>query len=200
MNELVQRTAESVVGTEFGEFEILVYREKDSGKEHVVLKKDWGDKVPFVRVHSSCMTGDIFASVYCDCRSQLHQAMKKISEQGGLIVYLDQEARGLGLTHKIKAYELQRQGMDTVEADEKLGEEVDVREYTLAAEMLEDVGVRSLQLMTNNPMKVQALKNEGFEVKRVEHVVEAKSERGEKYLQTKKQKMNHLIEDVEYKV
>ncbi|MDF2379586.1 MAG: GTP cyclohydrolase II [Candidatus Gracilibacteria bacterium] len=200
MSGSIERMAVSVIETEFGEFEILVYKELESGKEHVVLKKEWGDLVPLVRIHSSCMTGDIFASVYCDCRSQLHQAMKKVSEQGGLIVYLDQEARGLGLTHKIKAYELQRQGMDTVEADEKIGEGVDLREYELAADMLKDVGVNSLQLMTNNPRKVESLVDQGLEVVRVEHVVKAQSERGMKYLMTKRKKMNHLIEDVEYRI
>lgn len=188
---MIHQTAKSTLDTEFGTFDILVYQE-DSGLEHVVLIKEWKDD-PLVRIHSKCATGDIFGSVFCDCRLQLHSAMKKIQEQGGILVYLEQEGRGLGLTHKIKAYELQRQGMDTVEADEVIGEGIDDRSYELAAQILGDLDVKSFQLLTNNPDKVKAMNDAGFEVQRVEHVVDAKSERGKKYQETKRKKLGHMF-------
>ncbi len=191
---MTERTATSRLETVFGDFDIHVFR-SDDGKEHVALVSgDLADQ-PFVRIHSKCATGDIFGSVYCDCRDQLHTALQKISKQGGVLVYLEQEGRGLGLTHKIKAYELQRQGMDTVEADEAMGEGIDERRYDLAGEILKDLGVQKFQLMTNNPQKVQGLIDLGFEVERVDHVVEARSERGELYQQVKEEKLGHLISE-----
>lgn len=190
-NDMIQKTAQSVLDTEFGSFEILIFQDEKM-VEHVVLKREWkeGD-VPLVRIHSKCATGDIFASVFCDCRGQLHEAMKRIQTEGGLLIYLEQEGRGLGLTHKIKAYELQRQGMDTVEADEKMGEGVDVRSYEMVGEILKDGGLQQFVLLTNNPSKMAAMVELGFQVERRVLSVPSKSERGEKYLQVKKTKMKH---------
>ncbi len=188
----MKQTAKSILETEFGTFDIFVYQD-DEGKEHVALKKEY-DKNPLVRIHSKCATGDIFASLYCDCRSQLHESMRKIQKEGGVLVYLEQEGRGLGLTHKIKAYELQRQGLDTVEADEKIGEGIDDRSYDLAVDILQDLDLSRFRLLTNNPEKVIAMKEAGFEATREEHIVEAKSERGKKYQETKREKLGHLFE------
>jgi len=189
---MVTRSATSQLETEFGVFDIHVYRES-RGVEHVALVKSWDD-IPLVRLHSKCATGDIFGSVYCDCRLQLHEALHKIQQQGGVLVYLEQEGRGLGLTHKIKAYELQRKGMDTVEADETMGEGIDERSYDLAAEILRDLQIDELQLLTNNPVKLQALEMEGFIVTRQQHQVPAQSERGKRYQCAKAKKLNHLME------
>lgn len=187
----MKRTAQSQLETEFGPFEIFVYQD-DEGKEHVALKKE-GSGVPLVRLHSKCATGDIFGSLYCDCRLQLHTSMRMIQAQGGVLVYLEQEGRGLGLTHKIKAYELQRQGMDTVEADEQIGEGIDTRSYALAGVILKDLQIEAFRLLTNNPEKIQAMEAEGFHVEREELVVEARSERGKKYQETKRSKLGHLF-------
>ena len=189
---MIHRTAQTVLDTEQGTFDFYVYQDT-SGKEHMVLVKGWGDTIPLVRIHSKCATGDIFGSVYCDCRAQLHEALKLIQEQGGMVIYLDQEGRGLGLSHKIMAYELQRQGLDTVEADEQLGNGVDVRNYKLAGEMLKNLGVHSVRLLTNNPKKVEALEAQAILVERVGHVVEMTSERGKKYLRTKAEKLGHEL-------
>ena len=194
---MLKKTATSLLETEFGSFEIQVFRDEIDGKEHVALLKEWGDQVPVVRIHSKCATGDIFGSVYCDCRLQLHAGLKKISEEGGVLIYLEQEGRGLGLTHKIKAYELQRAGMDTVEADEHMGEGIDDRTYELAAQMLRSLGIEKLKLLTNNPAKLQGLLDEGFDVEREEHIVQALSERGEKYQQAKREKLGHMGEGKE---
>lgn len=187
----LKKTAESSLETEFGKFRISVFR-ADDGKEHVALVKDW-QAVPLVRAHSKCITGDSFGSVYCDCRLQLHAAMKRIQEEGGILIYLDQEGRGLGLSHKIQAYKLQEEGMDTFEADKHLGKVPDQREYDVAAEILKMMGVEKCRLLTNNPQKVEALRAQNIQTERVEHVVQSLSERGEKYQATKKEKMGHLF-------
>lgn len=193
MAKLLEKTASTTIETDYGCFEFIVFLEKSNGKEHILLKRPWRGEAPLVRIHSECATGDIFSSVYCDCRGQLLRAMKRIEKDGGLLIYLRQEGRGIGLTDKIKAYELQRQGKDTVEANVELGREPDERGYDIAAEMLRDQKISSIKLLTNNPAKVKALEEEGFEVERVEHVVKSKSERGERYLKVKKEKMNHEL-------
>lgn len=189
---MIERTATSQLETVFGVFDIHVFRD-DQGLEHVALVSGDLREQPLVRIHSKCATGDIFGSVYCDCRDQLHSALDKISKSGGVVVYLEQEGRGMGLTHKIKAYELQRQGMDTVEADQVLGEGIDDRSYELAADILKDLEVQKLKLMTNNPDKVKSMVDLGFEVERVQHVVEARSERGRHYQEAKEEKLGHLF-------
>jgi 3,4-dihydroxy 2-butanone 4-phosphate synthase/GTP cyclohydrolase II len=206
--KLLQKIAQTELETDFGVFEFVVYLEETTGKEHVALIKPWftpssadrslsplkgGEAIPLVRVHSECATGDIFSSKFCDCGSQLRKAMKLIQQEGGILIYLRQEGRGLGLGNKIKAYELQRQGADTVEANLKLGRGADERNYDIAAEILLDQGVKKCVLLTNNPGKVKALARHGFEVEQREHRVEVASERGKKYLRTKKEKMGHLL-------
>ena len=192
---MIQKSAHSVLETEFGDFEILIYTD-DRGQEHVVLHKAWEGDCPTVRIHSKCATGDIFGSTHCDCRSQLHQAMKLIQQQGGLLIYLEQEGRGLGLTHKIQAYELQRQGLDTVEADEVLGKGIDRRSYRLAADILKHLNIHQLTLLTNNPQKLEELEREGLRVQRTSHLVPLDSVKAKGYLQIKQKKLGHLDESV----
>lgn len=188
---MIEKAAQTVLETEWGLFDLHVYVD-DQGKEHVALKKDWTD-TPLVRIHSECATGDLFGSTFCDCGPQLRSAQDRIAREGGVLLYLRQEGRGLGLANKIKAYELQREGKDTVEANEALGRGADERSYELAAEMLRDLEVSKLRLMTNNPAKVEGLKEEGFEVEAVSHEIDLTTERGKKYLQTKRDKMGHNL-------
>ncbi len=183
--------------TEVGEFQIAGYRSHATGEEYVALFK--GELVPayptLVRIHSQCLTGDVFHSVKCDCGRQLHRAMELIEQEGrGVIVYQMQEGRGIGIINKIRAYALQDEGADTVEANEQLGLAVDLREYRECAEILLDLNLCQVRLMSNNPLKLQAMKDAGLCV--VERVVleiePAKST--EYYLRTKKEKLGHLIE------
>lgn len=189
---MLERSASTALETAFGTFEFFVYREKKSGKEHMVLMKNWKN-IPTVRIHSECATGDLFASKFCDCRSQLHKALKLIGKKGGALLYLRQEGRGLGLTEKIKAYELQRKGLDTVEANRQLGRKDDERSYDLAIEILRDQKISSLKLLTNNPEKIKALTAKGFSVGRMPLLTRTLSSRGKNYLQTKKKKLGHLL-------
>jgi len=203
----VVKVAQTVLETEYGDFDFMVFLEPSTGKEHIVLRTPsvlsersdisplkGGESTPLVRIHSECATGDIFASEHCDCGSQLHEAQKLVQEQGGAIIYLKQEGRGIGLTEKIKAYELQRQGKDTVEANLELGRGADERAYELAVDILRSLKIKKLKLLTNNPDKVAALQDYGFEVEQIQHQVEVKSDRAKKYLETKKEKMGHQID------
>jgi 3,4-dihydroxy 2-butanone 4-phosphate synthase/GTP cyclohydrolase II len=149
-----------------------------------------------VRVHSECLTGDIFGSRRCDCGEQLHSAMKLIQENGkGAIVYLRQEGRGIGLRHKLKAYQLQEQGLDTVEANEKLGLPPDKRDYGIGAQILRDLGLRKLRILTNNPKKVNRLEVYGIEIAEQIPIRIAANDTNRSYLETKKQKLGHLLDD-----
>jgi 3,4-dihydroxy 2-butanone 4-phosphate synthase / GTP cyclohydrolase II len=193
------KAAEANLPTRFGEFRIKVYRDVPTGKEHAAIVKgnvEGGEKV-LVRIHSECLTGDIFGSQRCDCGPQLHEALKRIEKEGkGVILYLRQEGRDIGLTNKILAYELQEQGYDTVEANVLLGHPVDARSYDAAGEILCDLGIRSIRLLTNNPDKLQALEKMGVEV--VERIpLEVAPEKGNRrYLSTKKGKLGHLLSKV----
>ncbi len=182
--------------TEYGIFNIKTYEDTLSGVVHIVLMK--GEINPeepiLVRVHSECFTGDIFGSRRCDCGEQLHKAMKEIAKKEGVILYLRQEGRGIGLANKLKAYELQDQGMDTVEANVELGFPPDLRDYGIGAQILADLGVKKIRLMTNNPRKIVGLEGYGIEiVERVSIQVQPRKE-NEKYLATKKSKLGHLLE------
>lgn len=201
---MITITAETQLETKFGTFRFLVFQEKSSGKEHMVLVKPWASKVlrngdsarfatPLVRIHSECATGDIFASTYCDCRAQLQKALRLIARQGGALLYLRQEGRGIGLTAKIKAYELQRKGLDTVEANRQLGRGADERGYGIAAEMLHQLGISTLRLLTNNPEKIKALQEQGFQVQRQALIAPMKTKRGKKYLRAKREKLKHRL-------
>jgi 3,4-dihydroxy 2-butanone 4-phosphate synthase/GTP cyclohydrolase II len=194
--KLVEQIEVVKLPTDYGEFDLHLYRSKIDGQHHLALVrgKIAGQKNVLVRVHSECLTGDVFGSRRCDCGPQLHQAMKQVSEAGrGVIVYMRQEGRGIGLAPKIKAYKLQEQGLDTVEANEKLGYGMDLREYGLGAQILVDLGLKTIRLLTNNPKKVVGL--EGYGLKITEQVpIKIKSNpHNERYLKTKREKLGHLL-------
>src|SRR5881394_385712 len=163
----VERVSEARLPTEVGEFRIAGYRSKTSGEEFVALYKgEMNREVPtLARIHSQCLTGDVFGSTKCDCGRQLHRTLEMIEEEGrGAVVYQQQEGRGIGIINKIRAYALQDQGADTVEANERLGLAVDLREYRQCAEVLYDMGLCKVRVLSNNPLKLQALKDAGLEV------------------------------------
>jgi len=192
----IERVTEADLPTNYGDFKIIIYLDKVTEKEHValVLGDVKTDQPVLVRVHSECLTGDVFSSMRCDCGDQLHKAMAMIAKAGrGAILYLRQEGRGIGLRHKIDAYKLQEEGMDTVEANVKLGFLPDLRDYGMGAQMLSDLGIKKMRLLTNNPKKIVGLQGYGLEV--IERVpIEIPSNPvNEKYLKTKRDKMGHLI-------
>ena len=197
---MVRRAAETVIPTPFGgDFNAIVYENDVDDLHHMALiKGELDPEVPvLVRVHSECLTGDVFGSQRCDCGDQLHAAMEQIAKEGaGIILYMRQEGRGIGLVNKIKAYALQDHGHDTVEANEALGFTADLRDYGIGAQMLSELGVRKLRLMTNNPKKIVGLEGYGLEV--VERVSIQVPAHGSnlKYLKTKREKMGHLLENL----
>jgi 3,4-dihydroxy 2-butanone 4-phosphate synthase/GTP cyclohydrolase II len=192
----VERIAEANLPTDFGEFRILGYRSVASGEEFIVLARGRlsAERPTLARIHSQCLTGDVFSSTKCDCGQQLRAALKLIAkENSGAIVYQQQEGRGIGIINKIRAYALQDAGADTIEANERLGLEVDLRRYEQCAEILRDLGLRRVRLMSNNPEKILALKTCGLEV--VERVpLPVRFHPGlVRYLKTKREQMGHLI-------
>jgi 3,4-dihydroxy 2-butanone 4-phosphate synthase / GTP cyclohydrolase II len=193
---LVSRVAQTCLPTRFGEFVVRAYRSIVDGQEHVALikgKVDTGEPI-LVRVHSECLTGDVFHSLRCDCGEQLESALAAIEKEGqGVFLYMSQEGRGIGLGNKLRAYELQEQGKDTVEANLELGFPPDLRDYGIGAQILMDLGIRQMRLLTNNPRKIVGL--EGYGIKVVERIpVEVKAqEKNINYLKTKKEKLGHLL-------
>jgi 3,4-dihydroxy 2-butanone 4-phosphate synthase / GTP cyclohydrolase II len=182
--------------TEYGDFDLHLYRSTLDGNHHLALVKGTIDKTraTLVRVHSQCLTGDVFGSRRCDCGNQLHAALRQISEDGnGVLVYMRQEGRGIGLAAKIHAYKLQEEGLDTVEANAKLGFASDLRDYGLGAQILFDLGVRKFRFLTNNPKKVVGL--EGYGIQMIEQVPirSQANPHNAKYLETKKSKLGHLL-------
>jgi 3,4-dihydroxy 2-butanone 4-phosphate synthase/GTP cyclohydrolase II len=192
----VERVAEARLPTETGEFRIIGFRSLVSTEEFVVLVKGElrADRASLVRIHSQCMTGDVFGSVKCDCGRQLQAALKLIAHEGhGAIVYQQQEGRGIGIINKIRAYALQDQGADTIEANERLGFAADMRSYEQCAEILLALGLRAVRVMSDNPAKIQALRQAGLKVvERVPLEVEP-HDSFVNYLRTKKEKMGHLV-------
>ncbi|ATB38326.1 GTP cyclohydrolase II [Cystobacter fuscus] len=196
-SSLLERFSEADVPTERGVLRTVVFREKRNGREHVALfVGDIHDKegVP-VRVHSECLTSEVFGSLKCDCRQQLDRALDFVTQNGcGVVLYLRQEGRGIGLGNKIKAYALQAQGLDTYESNRKLGFADDLRSYDVAAEMLRSLGVRSVDLITNNPLKIAGLVEEGIPVRRRIPSRTAHNPHNVDYLRTKRERTGHLIE------
>lgn len=193
----VEKVATANLPTQIGEFKIAGYRSLTSSEEFVALYKGEMDAgVPtLVRVHSQCLTGDVFGSIKCDCGPQLRKAMELIETEGrGAIVYQQQEGRGIGIINKIRAYALQDEGADTVEANEKLGFEVDAREYQQCAEVLFDLGLCKVKVMSNNPDKIHALEEAGLQVVERVPIEVVSKEPAAHYLKTKKEKLGHLLE------
>lgn len=191
---LIKRIIAVEMPTKFGDFELMAYQQIDTGQEHLVLKKgNWeADEPILVRVHSSCVTGDIFHSMRCDCGEQLQAAMEMVEQAGkGVILYINQEGRGIGLINKLKAYKLQEQGLDTVDANLKLGFKMDERDYGVGAQILRDAGVQKMRLITNNPTKRAGLIGYGLEIVENVPIKIHPNQHNERYLETKRTRMGH---------
>ncbi|MFH1281872.1 MAG: bifunctional 3,4-dihydroxy-2-butanone-4-phosphate synthase/GTP cyclohydrolase II [Candidatus Omnitrophota bacterium] len=194
--KLVEAIVQTRLPTKFGEFKLFVYRDQTNNQTHIALcMGNWSHESVLVRVHSECLTGDVFGSLRCDCGRQLEKSMQLIAlEKKGVILYMHQEGRGIGLIEKLRAYNLQDNGMDTVEANEALGHKADLRDYGIGAQILVDLGIKQIRLLTNNPRKIVGLEGYGLKVlQRVPLEIEP-NDQNYKYLKTKKEKMGHQLE------
>ena len=194
--KLVEPIVETKLPTKFGDFKLVIYRDKTNLQTHIALTMGvWSDEEVLVRVHSECLTGDVFSSLRCDCGRQLEKAMEIIGqEKKGVILYMSQEGRGIGLVEKLRAYNLQDKGMDTVEANEALGYKADLRDYGIGAQILVDLGIKQIKLLTNNPRKIVGLQGYGLKVSERIPLEIVPNIENYKYLKTKKDKLGHQIE------
>ncbi|MBP9990808.1 MAG: bifunctional 3,4-dihydroxy-2-butanone-4-phosphate synthase/GTP cyclohydrolase II [Bacteroidales bacterium] len=193
---LIRKEEEVFLPTQWGDFRLIAYTQLDNNSTHLVLKKgEWKEDEPvLVRVHSSCATGDIFGSCKCDCGEQLHTSMQMIDKEGkGVILYMSQEGRGIGLVNKLRAYHLQEQGLDTVDANLALGFKADERDYGIGAQILRDLGVRNMRLLTNNPVKRTGLEGYGLNITETVPIVVKPNQYNERYLKTKQERMGHKL-------
>lgn len=191
---MITKITSTKLPTIYGVFQLIVYESIKDGLEHTVLVAGEQLKSPaLVRIHSSCLTGDIFSSLKCDCRDQLITSLEKIGKAGGVLIYLNQEGRGIGLGNKIKAYALQEKGLDTIEANKQLGLAADGRNYKIAAQILKDLQISQVILMTNNPDKAHQLKKYGIRVTKCMPVEIAPNQINKSYLKTKKEKLGHKL-------
>lgn len=192
--QVVTKTASAVLPTNYGIFKIIIYTSPDKLEHAVLIKGSDFTKPALTRIHSACLTGEVFSSLKCDCRDQLTISLRKISKsKSGVLIYLNQEGRGIGLVNKIKAYSLQETGLDTVQANEQLGFSADTRSYKVAAQILKNLNIRQILLLTNNPDKADQLKNFGIAVKRCIRLEIAPNQVDKSYLKTKKYKLGHKL-------
>lgn len=195
IKQTIRKVANAILPTTYGVFNIIIYKSTKDGLEHIVLIRGEDFKNPVLaRLHSQCITGETFSSLRCDCREQLQESLKKIGKaKNGVLVYLNQEGRGIGLVNKIKAYALQETGLDTIQANEQLGLEVDPRNYKVAAEILKDLNIYQIKLLTNNPKKISQLENFGITITKRIPLEIAPNPQNKAYLETKKNKMGHKL-------
>ena len=195
MKKLIRKTTEAELPTKYGNFKVICYEDYNKSQHLALVKGNLKSKKNvFVRVHSECLTGDALGSLRCDCGQQLEKSLKLISRHGGVLLYMAQEGRGVGLMNKIAAYHLQDHGMDTVEANLKLGFKADARDYTIGAQILADLGLSAIKLLTNNPRKIEGLEKYGLKIVERVPIVIKPNKINKRYLQVKKQKLGHYLE------
>lgn len=196
MKKLVRKTVEASLPTKYGNFKVFCYEDFDKGQHLAIVKGNInGKKNILVRVHSECLTGDALGSYRCDCGPQLEKALRIIGRRGGVLLYMAQEGRGIGLMNKIAAYHLQDHGMDTVQANLRLGFKADARDYTIGSQILADLGIKKIKLLTNNPKKIDGLEKYGLEIVERVPIIIKPNKANKEYLDTKREKLGHYLEE-----